>query len=195
MATEDVASFPCAASDIVRLVSNVMTAPTLMLLEDHGRLEVQQQLENLCRQTCVVRFLAYYFNIWHRNCRIVHRASFGLDVCHETLALAVIFLGAMYSPRSMERLAASAIIEHVESYIFSCLPLASPPPEDDSHRESPGDASNDEQTAQVVQAAFLMVITLFWTGSEAQKRRAATELFDVVVQVCALRLFLVLGSI
>ncbi|GAB7336266.1 hypothetical protein MBLNU13_g09023t1 [Cladosporium sp. NU13] len=33
-----------------------------------------------------------------------------------------------------------------------------------------------------MQAAFTMVITQFWTGTGAQKRRAATELFDTVVE-------------
>jgi hypothetical protein len=47
--------------------------------------------------------------------------------------------------------------------------------------------NDDEQEFQIIQAAFTMVITQFWTGTGAQKRRAATELFDNVVEVRAMR--------
>ena len=80
----------------------------------------------------------------------------------------------------MERIAAAAVIEHVESFIFSCLPPSSA--EVEHGREAPSAVSDDEQRFRSVQAAFLMVITLFWTGTEVQKRRAATQLFDVVVE-------------
>lgn len=184
--TEDGEGFQFTAADTEKLLCRVMTAPSLLLLPDHERAEVQLQLQNVCRPTRLTRFVAHYFDIWHRNCRTVHRPSFGLDTCCEPLVLAVIFLGAMYSSNSMERIAVAAVIEHVESFIFSCLPSASPEFEPDG--QTPGAASNDEQEFQSVQAAFLMVITLFWTGTEAQKRRAATELFDIVVEVSASRL-------
>jgi hypothetical protein len=135
----------------------------------------------------VARFVAYYFNIWHLNCRIVHRPSFGFDVCNESLVLAVIFLGAMYSPDSTERLVASALIDHVESYIFSCLPL-SPSADGDCNEESAA-PSGDEQEFQIIQAAFTMVITQFWTGTGAQKLRASTRLFDNVVEVRELSVY------
>lgn len=164
---------------------SVMKAPTLQVLPDHLRLEVQQQLQDLCRPECVARFVAYYFDIWHLNCRIVHRPSFGFDVCDESLVLAVVLLGAMYSPYTAERLTASAVIDHVESYIFSCLPLSLSA--DGNCDIGPDAARDDEQEFQIIQAAFTMVITQFWTGTGAQKRRAATELFDNVVEVRAMR--------
>ena len=183
--SEDAENFQFTAADTGRLLMRVMTAPSLLLLQGHERAELQQQLENLCRPARVTRFVAHYFEIWHRNCRIVHRPSFGLDACHEPLVLAVIFLGAMYSSDSMERIALAAVIEHVESFVFSCLPSASPEVEPIERTSSA--ASGDERGFQNVQAAFLMVITLFWTGTEVQKRRAATELFDVVVEVSTFR--------
>jgi hypothetical protein len=186
VALEDAASFPCTDVDVERLISNVMTAPTVLLLQSRDRVEVQQQLQNLCSPACVARFVSHYFSIWHRNCRVVHRPSFGLDTCHEQLALAVIFLGAMYSPDPVERVAVSAVIEHVESFIFSRLPSSFP--HDRSDEESPGAAIDSEEIFQSVQAAFLMVITLFWTGTEVQKRRAATEGFSNVVEVRTSRL-------
>jgi len=163
-----------------------MKAPTLLPLSDHTRLEVHQQLQDLCRPACVARFVAYYFNIWHLNCRIVHRHSFGFDMCDESLILAVVLLGAMYSPDSTERLTASAVIDHVESYIFSCLPLS---PSADGHRHEDTRSASDEgeeQEFQIIQAAFTMVVTLFWTGTGAQKLRASTRLFDIVVEVRAI---------
>lgn len=173
--------FSCTEADTERLVNSVMKAPTLQVLPDHVRLEAQQQLQDLCRPVCVARFVAYYFNIWHLNCRIVHGPSFGFDLCDESLVLAVVFLGAMYSVDSTERLTASAVIDHVESYIFSCLPL-SHAPDGTCHGES-GAATGDEQEFQILQAAFTMVITQFWTGTGAQKLRASTRLFDIVVEV------------
>jgi hypothetical protein len=191
-ANEDAAMFPCTEADTLRLVVCVMKAPTLLLLPEHVRTEVQQQLQNLCRPTSVARFVRYYFDIWHLNCRIVHRPSFGVDTYDISLVLAVIFLGAMYSPDATERLDASAVLEHVESYVFSCLPL---PSLSDRHRQEVSDgAGDDERNFQIVQAAFTMVINLFWTGSGAQKRRAATGLFDVVVEVRAIRMYLEVGQ-
>jgi hypothetical protein len=170
---------------------SVMKAPTLLLLSEHVRTEVQQQLQSLCRPTSVARFVRYYFDIWHLNCRIVHRPSFGFDTCDESLILAVIFLGAMYSPDAAERLDASAVLEHTESYIFSCLPQ---PSSADRHgQEESGGAGDDEKDFQIVQAAFTTVINLFWTGAGAQKRRAATELFDIVVEVRAICVWFEVG--
>lgn len=168
-----------------------MRVPTLLLLTDHARLDIQQQLQDLCRPACMSRFIGYYFDIWHLNCRIVHRPSFGFDVCDESLALAVALLGAMYSPDPTERLTASAVIDHVESYIFSCLPLS--PSADVHSHEGISDTSDEEQEKefQTIQAAFTMVITLFWTGTGAQKLRASTSLFDIVVEVRAIRVHLV----
>jgi hypothetical protein len=181
MAVENAASFPYTDADVARLVSKVMTAPTVLLLQDRDRLEVQRQLQSLCRPASVVRFVSYYFNIWHHNCRVVHRPSFGLDTCHEPLVLAIIFLGAMYSSDPQERLAASAMLEHVESFIFSRLPSSSL--RGSSDQEIPGAVIDEEESFQGVQAAFLTVITLFWTGTEVQKRKAATDLFSIVVEV------------
>ena len=182
---EDAGNFHFTTAETERLLGRVMTAPSLLALQDHERAEIQQELQNLCRPARVSRFVAHYFDIWHHNCRIVHRPSFGLDTCDEPLMLAVIFLGAMYSPNPVEPIAVAAVIEHVESFIFSCLPSSSPEAEHDGGATSV--AKDNEQEFQNVQAAFLMVITLFWTGTEAQKRRAATELFDVVVEVSTFR--------
>lgn len=178
--TEDAANLQFTAAETEVILRRVMTAPSLLALPSDERAEINQQLQNLCRPARVSRFVAYYFGIWHRNCRIIHRPSFGLDTCYEPLVLAVIFLGAMYSSNAMERIAVGAVIEHVESFIFSCL---RPSSEEVEHgREAPSAVSDDEQRFQSVQAAFLIVITLFWTGTEVQKRRAATQLFDVVVE-------------
>lgn len=184
VSTNEPTKFPCTEVDAERLVMSVMRAPTLLLLTDHARLDIRQQLQDLCRPACMSRFIAYYFDIWHLNCRIVHRPSFGFDMCDESLVLAVVLLGAMYSPDAAERLAASAIIDHVESYIFSCLPL--------SHlaggvcHKNPDGVRDDEEEFQIIQAAFTMVITQFWTGTGAQKLRASTRLFDIVVEVRAI---------
>jgi len=182
--TNETTKFPCTEADTERLVTSVMKAPTLQVLPDHIRLEAQQQLQDLCRPAYVARFVAYYFDIWHLNCRIVHRHSFGFDACDESLVLAVVLLGAMYSPDANERLTASAVIDHVESYIFSCSSLF--PSADEHCRKRPDAVGDDEQDFQIVQAAFTMVITQFWTGTGTQKLRASTSLFDIVVEVRAL---------
>lgn len=111
----------------------------------------------------------------------MHRPSFRLDACHDSLALAVVLLGAMYSPNAADRLATGAVMEHVESYVFSCLSSSSVGAE--GCQGDPDSADGDMQEFQIIQAAFLMVITMFWTGTEVQKRRAATVRFDHVVEV------------
>ena len=186
ISTNETTKFSCTEADTERLAMSVMKAPTLQILPDDVRLEAQQQLQDLCRPSCVARFVTYYFDIWHLNCRIVHRPSFGFNVCDESLVLAVVLLGAMYSPDSAERLMASAVIDHVESYIFSCLPLS---PSADGDTSSASD-DEQEQEFQIIQAAFTMVITLFWTGTGAQKLRASTRLFDIVVEVRAICVYI-----
>jgi hypothetical protein len=100
---DDAANVFSTAAETEGLLRRVMTAPSLLALRDVERTEVQQQLQNLCRPARVSRFVAHYFDMWHRNCRIVHRPSFGLSTCHEPLVLAVVFLGAMYSSNPAER--------------------------------------------------------------------------------------------
>jgi hypothetical protein len=68
IAAEDPSSFACTDADIESLLNSVMKAPALLLLQDHIRIEVQHQLQNLCRPACVTRFVAHYFDTWHRNC-------------------------------------------------------------------------------------------------------------------------------
>jgi hypothetical protein len=70
-------------------------------------------------------------------------------------------------------------MEHVESFVFS---FWSSPTTLDKHCAS-DDARYDEDGFQILQAAFVVVITLFWTGTESQKRRAASQLFYYVVEV------------
>lgn len=171
---------------------SIMTAPTLLLLTDHARLDIHQQLQDLCRPACMSRFIAYYFEIWHLNCRIVHWLSFGFGTCDESLVLAVVLLGAMYSPGAAERLAASAVIDHVESYVFSCLPLSHPA--SGNYHEDPDGVSHDEKRFQISQAAFIMVITQFWTGSGEQKLRASTRLFNIVVEARAFCVYIETGQ-
>lgn len=87
----------------------------------------------------------------------------------------------MYSPDAANRHTAGAVMEHVQSYLFSCLSSSSR--SDESGQADPDAAIEGEPEFQIIQATFLMVITLFWGGSESQKYEAATELFDRVIEV------------
>lgn len=96
-------------------------------------------------------------------------------------------LGAMYLPNEDDRKKTLGVIDFVEDYIFS----QEPSPYDGVAQI---DADVDETPEfHFLQAAFLLVVTQYWTGSERSRRRVSTVRFERVIQVMS-RFRGVLGS-
>lgn len=158
-----------------RIKDLIMSAASVQRLGSTEKVDIKAKIDRMLTASQVSACIACYFRGWHRNCRTVHEPTFSTGTAHNGLLVAMIFLGAMYSPDSDIRRLSGDLIEHVESYIFGQETLASLE-DHEPHRDTPIDFD-------VVHSAFVMVVIQFWTGNKAARRRAATKRFTSVVQV------------
>jgi hypothetical protein len=91
--------------------------------------------------------------------------------------IAVIILGAMYLPNEEDRKRTLSVIDFVEEYIFSQEPFSS-----DAAAQNIANV-DDNPSFYFLQAAFLIVVTQYWTGSERSRRRVSKVRFDRVIEV------------
>lgn len=134
-------------------------------------------LQHLLSPAQAHRALSRYFESWHRICRIIHRPTFTVDTAPDVVLIAVIILGAMYLPSEEDRKRTLSVIDFVEEYIFSQEPSSSD--------EAAQDIANVDVSLNFyfLQAAFLIVVTQYWTGSERSRRRVSKVRFDRVIEV------------
>lgn len=88
-------STDCHESVLIGIKRSLLESTTLLNLPTDQRLNVQATVDDLLTPSRVQRFLGYYWNSWHRNCRIVHRPSFDSSATYEPLLVAIISVGAM----------------------------------------------------------------------------------------------------
>lgn len=165
----------CQDDVLIDIRKHISESPTVLALSTDKRLHVQATLTDVLTPSRVRRFLGYYWNSWHRNCRIVHWPSFEASTIEKPLLAAIISVGAMYSPYEAERASASIILPHLESYIFSQLLF-------DQESESRHELTEAEALA-VMQAGLLVVIVMFWTAEPKVKNRASTQRFNHLASV------------
>jgi hypothetical protein len=134
-------------------------------------------LQHLLSPAQAHRALSRYFESWHRICRIIHRPTFTVDTAPDVVLIAVIILGAMYLPNEEDRKRTLKVIDFVEDYIFSREPSSS-----DVGAQNVADV-DDNPSFYFLQAAFLIVVTQYWTGSERSRRRVSKIRFDRVIEV------------
>lgn len=141
------------------------------------RFKVLTILNHLLAPAQAHRALSRYFESWHRICRIIHRPTFTADTAPDVVLIAVLVLGAMYSSNEEDREKTLSVIDFVEDYIFSQEP-------------SPLDAVaqtdtnfDDNPRFHFLQAAFLIVVTQYWTGSDCSRRRVSKVRFHRVIEV------------
>lgn len=96
------------------------------LIADGSENNVLADLHFLFHRPRVEKFLANYFASWHRNCRIIHRASLASKPIPLALMASIVFLGAMYSQIEHERAIATGVMDHAEAYVFSQQPFCKP---------------------------------------------------------------------
>lgn len=158
------------ASDILEAVSNT------------GKSEADQHncsatLQYLLSPAQAHRAISRYFESWHRICRIIHRPAFTADTAPDVILVAVLILGAMYLPNDEDRKKTLSVIDLVEEYIFSQEPSTL---DIDAQTDTDFD---DNPNFHFLQAAFLIVVTQYWTGSERARRRVSKVRFDRVIEV------------
>ena len=134
-------------------------------------------LQHLLSPAQAHRALSRYFESWHRICRVIHRPTFTVDTAPNVVLIAVLILGAMYLPNEEDRKKTLSIIDLVEDYVF----LQEPSPADVATKT---DSNVDHGSRfHFLQAAFLVAVTQYWTGTEHSRRRVSAVRFDRVIEV------------
>ena len=141
------------------------------------RLNGMSTLQYLLSPTQAHRALTRYFESWHRICRIIHQPTFTADTAPDVVLMAILILGAMYLPDEEDRKKTLSVIDFVEDYIFSEEPSPL------GVLTQAGTNVDSGPKFHFLQAAFLIVVTQYWTGSECSRRRVSTTRFNRVIEV------------
>lgn len=158
------------ASDILESASNAGKP-------DSDRSKALIALKHLLSPAQAHRALSRYFESWHRICGIIHRPTFTVDTTPDVVLAAVLVLGSMYLSNEEDREKTLSIIDFVEDFIFSQEPsLLNAVAQTDTDVD-------DDPRFHFLQAAFLIVVTQYWTGSDCSRRRVSKVRFDRVLEV------------
>lgn len=131
--------------------------------------------------------IGLFFGNYHRHCPILHRPSFHPTTVPTALLLAIVALGAMYSPEPAKVTWMKSLLDVMEPYIFSLPGL----------RDEFGGGllladATDEETLhyqfQSFQGAYLMVVVQYFSGNLAGRRRARRQRFTTVMSVSGILL-------
>lgn len=143
--------------------------------------ELDQHLNFIFSPSRIVRFVNDAFENWHPNCPILHTPSFSIDTSPLPLLTVVSVMGALYSKDEAEVNSARIILDLVEYYIFSLDDLT----DENEIRQmiQSGQLLQSPFSLQNLQAAYIMVVLQFWTGSLVSKKRALESRFNTVVKV------------
>jgi hypothetical protein len=160
-----------------RLTSDILEARSKAGMAETDHFNSLTTLQHLLSPAQAHRALSRYFESWHRICRIIHRPTFIVDSTPDVVLIAVIILGAMYLPSEEDRKRTLSVIDFVEDYIFSQEPSSS-----DAAAQDVANV-DDNPSFYFLQAAFLIVVTQYWTGSECSRRRVSRVCFDRVIEV------------
>lgn len=174
---QDTFGILCNEARLASLASDILSCSSNAGRSEADHLDDLTTLQHLLSPAQAHRALSRYFESWHRICRIVHRPTFTADTAPDVSLIAVLMLGAMYLPNKEDRKKTLSVIDLVEEYIFSQEALAS-----DGLLQASTNV-DDNAAFQFLQAAFLIVVTQYWTGSESSRRRVSTARFDRVIQV------------
>jgi hypothetical protein len=159
------------------LASHILESASNAGMPDPDRFKVLNTLEHLLAPAQAHQALSRYFESWHRICRIIHRPTFTADTAPDVVLVAVLILGAMYLSNEEDREKTLSVIDFVEDYIFSQEPS---PLDAFAQTDTDGD---DNPRFHFLQAAFLIVVTQYWTGSDCSRRRVSKGRFDRVIEV------------
>lgn len=128
---------------------------------------------------CVNLFFANY----HRHCPILHRPSFCATMVPIPLLLSTAALGAMYAPDPTKVAWMKSLFDVMEAYIFALPGLRDETMGGFMLTDAP-----DEETLnyrfQIFQGAYLMIVTQFFSGNLAGRRRARRQRFCTILSVC-----------
>ncbi|RKF57008.1 C2H2 finger domain protein [Golovinomyces cichoracearum] len=143
--------------------------------------EVDQHLNFIFTPSKFTRFVHDAFEQWHPNCPILHIPSFSIETAPLPLLTVITVMGALYSKNDAEVNSARSILDLVEYYIFSLDDLT------DEHEirqmMQSGNIIESVFSLPNLQAAYIMVVLQFWTGSTISRKRAIESRFCNVVKI------------
>lgn len=145
--------------------------------EEDERRSILMILQHLLSPAQAHRFVSRYFETWHPICSIIHRPTFAVESAPDSIILAILMLGAMYSPNDEDRKNALSVIDYVEDYVFS------QDVSDANGVARPGTSLNNDAEFNFLQASFLLVVAQYWSGPESSRRRVSTFRFSRVLEV------------
>ena len=121
------------------------------------------------------RFLTVYFEVWHPNCPIVHKATFNPLDAQPCLLAAILVLGACHSPDVEDRTIARMWFDGVEELVFAQFGSGPYPPTWDEGRK--------HHTIRLLQAAYAVCIYQNWDGDKIARWRVRHQRFPTMVSV------------
>ncbi|POS86194.1 hypothetical protein EPUL_003298, partial [Erysiphe pulchra] len=143
--------------------------------------EMDQNLNYLFTPSKIIRFVNEAFESWHPNYPIIHIPSFSIETASIPLLIVITVMGALYSRNETEVNSARSILDLVEYYIFSLDDLT------DEHEirqiMMSGNLHESPFCLSSLQAAYIMVVLQFWTGSSVSKKRTIESRFTNVTRV------------
>ncbi|RDW92378.1 hypothetical protein BP5796_01772 [Coleophoma crateriformis] len=172
---------PSAAS--TAMIQSVISKAYALQINAEELDTISRQSNFLFAPSRLQRLKNQYFETWHRNCPILHQASFDLDTAPTPLLLSITLIGALYSQVDQEASAARTLLDIAEMHVYSIEDLTEEFEVRQTMRVSGSESVLSPLALPHLQAAYLMICAQFWGGNKAARKRAVELRFAVVVKI------------
>ncbi|KNG87457.1 C2H2 finger domain protein (Zms1) [Aspergillus nomiae NRRL 13137] len=167
------------------MIQAILTKVWSLRLDAKTQEEISELLNFLLTPTRMRKYMALYFKYWQPNCPMIHVPTFDPKTVSLSLLTSVCFMGAKYTEDKRELDAAQRLVDFAELFVFSSGIFSS---ENEISSTYYGVQNADVDPNcwvqfQNLQAAFLMVICQYWSGSRTSRNRAMENRFSEVIKV------------
>ncbi|KAE8384113.1 fungal-specific transcription factor domain-containing protein [Aspergillus alliaceus] len=167
------------------MIQAILTRVWTLHLDTKIKEEISDKLNFLLTPIRMRKYMALYFKYWQPNCPMIHVPTFDPRTVSLSLLTSICFLGAKYTEDKIELDAAQRLVDFAELFVFSNGIFSC---ENEIGSMYCGAQNVDDEPScwvqfQNLQAAFLMVVCQYWSGSRASRNRAMENRFGEVVKV------------
>ncbi|KAF7587891.1 hypothetical protein BBP40_006597 [Aspergillus hancockii] len=178
-------SFETEGPFATAIIQAILTRVWSIRIDEKAQEEISADLSFLLAPARMRKFMLLYFKYWHPNCPMIHLPSFDPRNVSLSLLTSVCFIGAMYSENRKELSIAKRLVDFAELFVFSNGIFSC---ENEITSVFYGTRNVDDEPScwvqfQNLQAAFLMVICQYWSGSLTSRNRAMENRFGEVIKV------------
>lgn len=124
-----------------------------------------------------------YFAHWHRHGTVLPASTFHMARVQDSLLLAVMCVGGNYTRNQHQLYQLKYLLDVIEHYTFKKVEHLGDEDWPADFDQFDVDEHGWEGKIEDFQAAYLMVVAQYWTGSRLAKRRARQERFVKLVTV------------